>query len=525
MIKKICPFIFLVSIFVLSACDAEIPIKEMTKARDTITQAQEVKADTYSKENLDKAISHLTASHDQCMDKDVKKAKKSAEDAVVAAQKAIDESWPLLSADTLELAKSTSETAKDFNAEEYAKAPYDEALKLIEESDQLNTEENYQDSYATSNKSIESSEKAIEGCKARIPEIKKSLDGVTNKKNDIAGKSQNPEVMEILKSAQANIDNANSSIEDGKLIVANQAIKDADESLVKAQLLVDIDNKMKEVDALRAQVDELKKSDAASFAQNEISATTASLDKATASAQSKDLNQTTENANAASKSLEEAKQKIAAGQAATKKVAEVKASANDFFKQLPKDENRFDNQVSQINSQLSQADQALGKKDAPGALSAANSADSGIGSLKTAYTAYLAEQAKAAEEESKRKEAEEAEALAVAAAAAAAEAELESLQTVSDSKDGKAVKGERGEGTIYVVKYTPPDHDALWRISWKLYRDASLWPLIFMENKDQIKNPDLIFPGQQFVIPALDDDMNVNREEARKIRNEAMRNR
>ena len=45
------------------------------------------------------------------------------------------------------------------------------------------------------------------------------------------------------------------------------------------------------------------------------------------------------------------------------------------------------------------------------------------------------------------------------------------------------------------------DTDCLWRISLKVYNDASFWPAIYIANKEQIKDPDLIFPGQRFKIP------------------------
>lgn len=44
--------------------------------------------------------------------------------------------------------------------------------------------------------------------------------------------------------------------------------------------------------------------------------------------------------------------------------------------------------------------------------------------------------------------------------------------------------------------------DTLWRISIREYRDPLNWPSIFMENKEQIDNPDLILPAQEFRIPA-----------------------
>ena len=40
--------------------------------------------------------------------------------------------------------------------------------------------------------------------------------------------------------------------------------------------------------------------------------------------------------------------------------------------------------------------------------------------------------------------------------------------------------------------YISSGNDTLWKISERCYNDASLWPLIYMENKDSIKNPNLI---------------------------------
>lgn len=55
----------------------------------------------------------------------------------------------------------------------------------------------------------------------------------------------------------------------------------------------------------------------------------------------------------------------------------------------------------------------------------------------------------------------------------------------------------------YVVKLNPEKRDCLWRIAYYMYKDARLWPIIYMANKDKIKDPDLIFPGQKFIIPPV----------------------
>lgn len=51
--------------------------------------------------------------------------------------------------------------------------------------------------------------------------------------------------------------------------------------------------------------------------------------------------------------------------------------------------------------------------------------------------------------------------------------------------------------------HTVVKKDTLWWISDKWYKDPVLWPSIYEINKAEIQDPDLIFPGQKFDIPAL----------------------
>ena len=50
--------------------------------------------------------------------------------------------------------------------------------------------------------------------------------------------------------------------------------------------------------------------------------------------------------------------------------------------------------------------------------------------------------------------------------------------------------------------YTVAAGDSLSKIAKSVYGDAKQWRKIFEANKDQIKNPDLIHPGQVLKIPA-----------------------
>lgn len=63
-----------------------------------------------------------------------------------------------------------------------------------------------------------------------------------------------------------------------------------------------------------------------------------------------------------------------------------------------------------------------------------------------------------------------------------------------------------GIKTEYVVRLIPERRDCLWRISEYdyIYDNPFYWPAIWKANRKIIMNPDLIFPGQKFVIPEID---------------------
>jgi nucleoid-associated protein YgaU len=58
------------------------------------------------------------------------------------------------------------------------------------------------------------------------------------------------------------------------------------------------------------------------------------------------------------------------------------------------------------------------------------------------------------------------------------------------------------------INYTVVKNDNLWNIAKKKehYANPFAWPVIYKSNRDQIKNPDLIFPKQIFKIPYLTEE-------------------
>jgi nucleoid-associated protein YgaU len=60
-----------------------------------------------------------------------------------------------------------------------------------------------------------------------------------------------------------------------------------------------------------------------------------------------------------------------------------------------------------------------------------------------------------------------------------------------------------GQVKIYTVGTWQHDRDCLWNISKKrdIYDNAWMWPKIWQGNRDEIKDPDIIHPGQKLKIP------------------------
>jgi nucleoid-associated protein YgaU len=76
-----------------------------------------------------------------------------------------------------------------------------------------------------------------------------------------------------------------------------------------------------------------------------------------------------------------------------------------------------------------------------------------------------------------------------------------------DSKQPKADFSDVESGSSSTApapsgqQYTVVKGDSLSKIAKRVYGDAQQWRKIYEANRDQIKNPDLIYPGQTFTIP------------------------
>lgn len=69
-----------------------------------------------------------------------------------------------------------------------------------------------------------------------------------------------------------------------------------------------------------------------------------------------------------------------------------------------------------------------------------------------------------------------------------------------------------------VISYKVVRGDHLWGIAKKKehYGNAFAWPIIYKANRDQIKDPDLIYPNQVFKVPPLSEEEKSKYEKLRK---------
>jgi nucleoid-associated protein YgaU len=109
-----------------------------------------------------------------------------------------------------------------------------------------------------------------------------------------------------------------------------------------------------------------------------------------------------------------------------------------------------------------------------------------------------AAEAKARAAEAKAKEAKKAEDAAAEAKARVEAAKREAQLRAAQERAAKARELAAAKKRAYVIQ----PGDSLSKIAKEELGDASRWPEIFELNKDKIKDPNLIHPGQELKMPS-----------------------
>jgi nucleoid-associated protein YgaU len=72
---------------------------------------------------------------------------------------------------------------------------------------------------------------------------------------------------------------------------------------------------------------------------------------------------------------------------------------------------------------------------------------------------------------------------------------LSRIETPFDRTEARAAPLREGEVVVQ-------PGDSLWKLSQRLYGAGLRYTVIFEANRDRVRDPDLIYPGQVFDIPA-----------------------
>ena len=73
--------------------------------------------------------------------------------------------------------------------------------------------------------------------------------------------------------------------------------------------------------------------------------------------------------------------------------------------------------------------------------------------------------------------------------------------SIADTPIGQLIANGGKSNNQIPGTYTVKSGDCLWKIAAALYGDPHRWREIYEANRDKINNPNLIYPGQQLVIP------------------------
>ncbi|MBN2038644.1 MAG: DUF4398 domain-containing protein [Spirochaetes bacterium] len=376
-------------VMLIFSCKSAVPIKEMSAAKMGITRAEEVKAEKYAPDELNKAKEDLLKSHDYIKEDDNEKAKNAASGSGVSSKEGIDKSLPLLAADTIIEAKDVLAEAENANAEEYAPDEYYSAEDHITRADSLNVETEYWEAYLEAQKAISIAAGAREKALANSVSLQERITAIREKAlklEEIGGKDIAPEEMKLIDDY---LEQAETSIDNKNLVTAFGEINDADSALEAATLKV---WKQIATDKLRV--------------------------------------------------------------------------AEDVYSQIDNSKHRdaYSNDLGKAKALITEAGELLANESYTDSAAKSEEAIDILNSISIA---------------------------------------MEKVSEEMRIEEKIAEENQQTDVNEYVVKYNPANRDCLWKIAMNLYKDARLWPLIYMANRDQIKDPDLIFPGQKLLIPPV----------------------
>ncbi len=477
------PYLFLMSaalIFTVS-CQLDVPMQEMVTAKASIDSAKAVDAEKYSPDEIKKAEELLLQSQNLLTDEKAKEAKKAAEDSITAALAAEKKALPFYADDHIkkaeaEYAEADKAYAERFSPEKFAKSGEftTEAKQNLEKGEFRKSATLADQAYALA---VEAKNESLQNSSA----IESQVQSLETRYEKLKSDQYSSAAEENLSRAATAISSAKNGIANKEFKTAMEDIKNAGTELDAANLIIVKKGMYARVEKLRGDLNSINKSGQPDDVKSDLDKALLALNAAESSLEQNYIEDAEMRIKEAETLISGADTKLKensalAAIAKAEKLlgqAKEKDSAGKHAENLGKAENLIaEGKTNVTNGKFNDG------------LSNAEEAETIIAAVLNSIETEANElKLKASTEEHKEEGAKE-------------EPKKEETATKEEVK-----KEEKSAGKIYVVQWRKKNTDCLWRISQKVYKDAALWPAIYIANREQIKDPDLIFPGQKFVIP------------------------
>jgi nucleoid-associated protein YgaU len=484
LIKFLIPVISFV--FILS-CEFDVPVKEIITAKSAIEEAKKFDAEKYAPEEMKKAETLLLQSHDLITDNKADDAKKAANDAYAAAMDAEKKCLPQYAAEQIKKSDEAYTEADLAYAEKFSPEKFAEAGALNAEAKSLYEKNDYKKSAVSSMKAYDLSVAAKNESLQNSSVIEKEVTSAENKLTELKSDKFSSAAEGNLSSAGTSIDKAKKGMESRDYKTSLQEIELARKELESAAELIKKQKIYASIQSLRAEMNEMQgKSDSADVKQD--------LDSAMLELNGAESSLEQNNITDAEVKVEQAEKLISGTNVKMKKknaLAAIEKAEKLLVQARGKDSD------SKYKENLDKAETVIGQGRSSNEAGKYNEGLASAEEAETIISAVLnSMEAAAADMAVKSEKDEHAEDGAVKDETKTVETKTEETKTGE-----KAITEPEKPSRTYTVQWRKKNTDCLWRIAEKVYKDASYWPAIYLANKDQIKDPDLIFPGQKFIIP------------------------
>jgi nucleoid-associated protein YgaU len=456
------------------ACQVEIPIKELTDARAAIQSAKDVNADRHSPDEFGKAEALVRQAHDEIVKEDTDAAKKSALDAIDAAKLAESRALPLFAGEKISAAEAKYSEAEKLYAEKFSPAKLKSSGELIAEAKTALDAGEYRKAASLADQAAATAGAACDDSLGKSSTLDRELSAANEKHRTLKNDKMSSAATNDLSSAESALTSAKKARDSRDLRTAYSELEKAKAALVKAENAIKKQKLAAEITTLRSQLNTIKK-------DKNSAAVAADIDNAMLELKGAETALNQNNINSAETRIRNAKNLIARTEGKLKKGAADDALANAekmLATAKQKDSGaKYSENLGRAEALIRQGKSLSSSGNYNDAIVRAEEAETIIAAVMSALESEAAADVKVA----------------------VADGTSDTSQT--SAADQATQETQETKGNFYTVKWRKKDTDCLWRISKNVYDDASLWPLIYVANRDQIKNPDLIFPGQKFRIP------------------------